>query len=430
MTSPTESSTRSTRSRTRRNPLRAVLALLVIVAVTGGFLAGFVWWEERPLGRARDLLEAGEPHRAMAAIDRFLREHPGHGGALTLKARAFVDLGQPAAAIDLFERVGAADPEAMHDWARALLHQQQWTAALPVLEYLETTGVDRADVLHELAACRAKLGNYDGALQAAEQFAEQPGCRARGLLLIGTIHQERGNLRQTASAWGDVLKLEPHAEGLQSAPVDFFFEYGRVLLTLGESEPAIELLQRSLELEERSETLIELGEAFTQVGDADQAEAAYQRALRLSPTSLKARTGLAQLELSNGDPQAALDWLSFYLTPDRADAESAFLLQRIYVQLGELDQAEQWRATANRLREEKTIQATADQVLRDYPETQWATVLRAYRFAENKNWDEARRLLEPLASQAEDQPFIQELYTAVQTRGELPSLEKLPTNHY
>jgi tetratricopeptide (TPR) repeat protein len=249
-------------------------------------------------------------------------------------------------------------------------------------------------------------------------------------LLIGTIQRERGNLQQVASAWGDVLKHEPDAENLQVPAVDFFFEYGQVLLAIGESDLAVEYLERSLALGERPETLIQLGEARAQSGDPESAETAFRRALELSPEAIGARTGLAQLELSRGDPGAALDWLMPHITPLRADVESAFLLQRIYVQLDNEEAAEQWRAVADRLRKENLVQDTAAQVLRDYPETQWAAVLRAYRFAEEGNWTEAERILAPLVPHAQDQQFVQDLYSAIQSRGALPSLEQLPTTHY
>jgi hypothetical protein len=52
--------------------------------------------------------------------------------------------------------------------------------------------------------------------------------------------------------------------------------------------------------------------------------------------------------------------------------------------------------------------------------------MRAYRFAEQGNWIEAEALTEDVLREAPQESFVQELAVAVQRRGELPALEKLP----
>lgn len=397
----------------------------VLVFVCGG-LFGVVWWEERLVRMAASHLRNGDLIQASQSIDEFLIDHPDHDRALALKARVLVEEGQPRQAISLFEQVGASDPQDLHAWAKALLQIEQWSAALPLLKLVEQSGIDRADTLHELAACRMKLGDVDKALQSAEEFSKQPNCEARGQLLIGTIHQQRGNLRAAASAWDRVLKLTPEIVDLQIPPEEFFREYGRVLLALGEPSLAETYLNRSLLLQRTSGSLVSLGEAQFQLGREADAQRSFEEALRDEPHSVPARKGLANLALAKGDAQRAVELLLPLENSGVLTSEIAFLLQRCYVRLKDEPAAKRWQERADQCRKQENIRSAADQILRDTPDSSWATVIRAYKYANLGNWTEAETLLKSLDQASQSQPFIRDLAEAVQARSELPSLQGLP----
>lgn len=407
-----------------RRRFGCLLLLAALLSIAG--IYGVIWWQERPLSMAAELNEQGEPSKAMEIIDEFLREHPQHGRALSLRARVLVSLNQPARAIDLFERVGAPEAEDMHAWAKALLQLERWSEALPVLEFVGTTGVHRADVLHELAACRMKLGDVEGAIEAATEFSEQPNCEARGMLLLGTIYWEQGEFQRVVTVWEELLKHQPDADSLQIPANAFFLEYGRALLEIGQPELAEVQLRRAVELQETPEGLIELANALSATNHADEADGLYRRALELDPSNSRARTGAAQLSLMLGAPDQALEWLAPLETKEDISSEVAFLLQQTYTRLDQLDAAEMWRQRADQLRKREAVQSAANQVLRDSPNSDWADVIRAYRFAETGNWNEAKSLLLPMQSSAEEQPFIKALIEAVNNRSDLPPLEDLP----
>lgn len=407
--------------------IRRVLiqSLTVMVFVVIG-LAGTLWWEERPVRQAASRLNAKDTIGAIEALRPFLSANPGHERALALKARILVEQGQPQSAIDIFERVGASRPEEMHAWAKALLQQEKWSLALPLLEFVEKKGIDKADVLHELAACRVKIGDFDNALKSAEEFALQPGFNTRGELLKGTIHHERGNLRLTAASWAAVLKMSPDGLDLQIPPEEFFLEYGRVLLALGEPALAETLLRRSLSLKEDPAVQVSLGDALFQLGKITESRVLFESAIQGDPYSVPARKGLATLLLSEGKAQQAVELLLPLERSDIISSEIAFLLQRSYVRLGDEASATRWREKADLLRREETVQAAADQILRDTPDSHWATVIRAYKFARVGNWSEAEAILGTLDEESQSQPFIRDLVNSVKLQGELPSLLGLP----
>lgn len=428
MTSPVVRNPQVARTKNRppRGTRSAGVQLGIVLLLAIGGIWGTLWWQDRPIRTAAHHIEKGNFQAAYQLLSDFLQQHPNDERALALKARILVQIGQPQQAIKLFERVGASDPKDMHAWAQAYLRLEQWTAALPMLEFVKKSGIDRADVLHELAACRMKLGDAERALEDAKEFAQQPGCEVRGQLLIGTIHQQRGNLRQAASAWSQVLKLSPELRDVQIPPAEFLLEYGRVLLALGEPALAETYISRNLEMQSSPGALVSLGEAQFQLGKSIEAKKSFEEAMQGDSYSVAARKGLANLSLAAGDFQKTIDLLLPLEKSGVLTSEIAFLLQRSYARLKDEAAAKRWQEKTEQLRQEENVKAAADQILRDTPDSDWATVIRAYKYANQGNWTEAETLLKSLGESSQTQPFIRGLTSAVKSRGRLPSLQGLP----
>ena len=422
----------SRRVRSRWLGVRRLLTLIVITGVLAAtVLTAMVWWQERPLRQATAYLDQNDPTSALSTIDAFLRDHPLHGTAMSLRARTLVAVGRPIQAIDLFERFGGSNPKEIHAWAQALLQLDRMREALPLLEHVAKTGVDRADVLHELAACRVEVGDFIGAIAAATEFAQQPGLAARGNLLLGTLYNKQGSLRQAAAAWSDVLKDAPDAEGLQVPAAEFFLDFGRVLHVLGHSGLAAETVERSVSLKPSADGFVVLGNARSILGDQQAAEYSYKEALVIEPGMPAARVGLARLALASGEFAGAKEWLSTLESPDKLTIEVAVLLQQATTGLGEVEASKQWREKADKLCLVEQARETAMQVLRHAPESNLAQVVRAYHFAESGHWQEAESILKTItASDENQQPFIEELYHAVLRRSGLPSIDQLPLQQF
>jgi hypothetical protein len=102
------------------------LFFLVPVVLGGLSLLLIPWWSERGLRVAEWQLESGDAAGALATVDEYLRSQGGAESALALKARVLVKLGQPAEALRLIERVGAASVPEMRAYAEASLMLQRF----------------------------------------------------------------------------------------------------------------------------------------------------------------------------------------------------------------------------------------------------------------------------------------------------------------
>ena len=139
---------------------------------------------------------------------------------------------------------------------------------------------------------------------------------------------------------------------------------------------------------------------------------------------------LANMALAAGDARRAIELLTPLDQPKTLTSEIAFLLQRSYTRLKDDSAARLWQAKAETLRKEESIKDAADQILRDTPGSDWAAVIRAYKYADQGNWGEAESIMKSLGQTSHSQPFIRDLSEAVKTRGKLPSLLDLPVRDH
>jgi tetratricopeptide (TPR) repeat protein len=402
---------------------------LLIGAAAALIVWGVLWWLDRPLAEAEASLKMGDAKYAHFLLSKFLDRHPNHQRATALQAQVHVALGEADAAIDLFERAGAATSEDERALTRALLMTEQWTLAIPLLERAVQQDAYNADALYELTACRVRLGLFEQALESAQRFARLPGQEARGHLFVGAILRDLGKDAEAAKAYQTVLKYDPTAQSLQSDPADFFLQYGQTLLRLGKPEESLEPLKRSAAARESPEVLLELGNAAMQLQRVEDAKVAWTRAVALDGRYVAAREALAGAELAQGQAEQALQWLT-PLGEEQMTLEAAYLRQRAATLLRKTEEAEHWQQLASKLRKQQEFSAEIDQLVAGSPQSFWARVVRAHRFAEQGNWRQAELLVKVLQQEAPGEPFVIELAAAVHRRRDLPALQSLPITHF
>lgn len=415
--------------------LRLLVGLLVAFGLSGAVLFGFLWWEERPLKRADRYLEAGDARRALDVVDAFLAEHPQHSRALALKARSLVSLGRPAQAIDLFHRVGAADDREARAWARALVELKQWDAARRILDGLVKRDPHEPDVLNDLVACCMHLGDSRAAVRYAQRLAAVPGSEAQGCLLLGMVQYNIGNARAASEAWRHLLRFAPDAaqlrvEGQPLVADRFFLLFGRVELSNRRPDEARRFLERSIAMKPSADAYALFGEALWQSRRAEEAVDAWTRAIELDRSNRIAREGLARAALGQGDAENAIKWLKPLATGPQPSSQTASLMERAFSLSGSEEQAAHWRHRKNELQEREELNALLDQFLLRFPNSVWSRAIRAHRAAQAGDWHQARILSQDLLKDAPDESFIRELAEAVERRGALPPLKRVPIHQY
>lgn len=414
----------------KTNIKRWLARVALIAAMVAVVTLGLHLWQERVLGQASAALERGDAKYARYLLEGFLSKHPGHQRAMALQAHSLVALGLPDEAIALFDKVGAADADDVHAWARALMMKSQWSQALPLLNRVLQVDPRDPDALYEAAACQVRLGRFTDALVNAEKLAENPEHAARGYVYVGTILGDLGNYDKAAKAFAEVLKREPDAENLQVTQSEFFLQYGSTYLRLGKPEEAVEQLKRSVAFGENPEAFVLLGDAASQLGEPENAAQAWTRAIQLDLPNRKAREGLANIALQKGQGEEALTWLKpFEQFPD-LPASTAYLLQRTYTLLKNEAEIKKWREITDKQRRVEELNNNINVLFLESPNSFWARVVRAHRFAEAGNWSEAELLLKRLLKEAPAKSFVIELADAVFRRAELPSIQKIPIDHF
>lgn len=413
----------------RRSFLRRWYRWILASALLIGGIVGVPWWNERPLREAEQLLEQQDAKACLKIVDEFLKSDPRSSRAIALKARALVSLGDAMGAVRLIDQVGAATQEEMHAYAEACLILERWMTALPVLEHLITLSPNDPDLLHELSACRAKLGRYESAVDAAMKFAQTPGNEARGYALIGMLERDRGNNQKCCDAWKHVLEVQPEAAELQIKQQEFFLEYGKALLLTGNAREAEKMLERSVgkvePVAESADAFAYLGKARMQLGKIADAEASWNQAVTLKSESRIAREGLAELAMQQGQFSQALEWLKPLQSQPDMKSSTAFLIQRTYTLLKDAENSAKWKSEVDRLRRLEELRVNMEQVIVNSPDSLWAQVFQSYLLAEQGNLGQASVLLSPYVK--DDSPeFLQLLWKSLQEGTPLPALDKVP----
>jgi tetratricopeptide (TPR) repeat protein len=413
------------RSQTRSRLTLLGIAVIVVVLIFGGV----IWMQDSPLREAEQKLSAGDGDAAMRLIREWESRNSPTGRSQALLARSLVELGDFRRATKIFETVGAANAKEIHSWAGAYLSLQQWSDALPLLKDLRGRDPENPDVIHELAACQAKLGQLEEALASAELFRQHQKYAHRAWLLIGVIHSQRGNKTAAIEAWREIEKHDPEFKDLQLPPEEFLTQFASLQIEQGQADEAIRLLDKALAIHETAEAQFQAGLAADLSGAQADAKRKWQRAIVLDPAHRNARESLARLAISAGDLQTAREALEPIAAQSSLRSSTAYLMQRVSQLEGDREQALTWQKRTDELRNREAIDSAVNRILREAPDSYWSQVIRSYQFAEKGNFQQAQQLLDQIPEANEDS-FVRNLRTAVASRSLLPSKDTFPIKQF
>jgi tetratricopeptide (TPR) repeat protein len=409
---------------------RLLRGVAVVLVLTAGTIAFVLWWEDRPIREIERALNRKDFDAALRSANSYLAVSPERIQVLDQKARALAGLQRWSEAARLFEQIGPVSVSSQRAFSQVLLHQERWSEALPLLKLLDRLSPEDPDVLHELAACQSKLGQFDEAVGAAERLARLVGHEDRGGVLLGMVQFKRANYRRAIEAWQPVLDRNPEAANLQLTPAEFLSAFGRALLESGRAAEARPHLARAAQLDPTPEVCNALAEACEQVGDVPQAAELWRKVVERNPADRAAREGLASLALENKAADEARAWLDPLLPRGDLKSSTAYLMQRAAVLKGDKAEAASWEQRVLSLRNHEKKMSALDQAVRDSPQSYWSRALRAHRFAREGNTSQALLLTGELLRQQPEQPFVQQLNEALRNGKPLPSLDLIPYEQF
>jgi len=219
--------------------------------------------------RALDYRDSGDMRAAVIEFKNVLHIDPDHAQARWLLGRTFIALGDGASAGKELERardLGFTSPEMDRAAVRALLLQGQFDNALASIEQASTSEFD-----------------------------------AGWLVLRGQAQLGLQNVEDAKQAFDAALKSDPsNAQARRGL--------ARIDLMAGDTRAAEQQLNKALEsARDDSQTWILKGELELSLGKPETAQASFEKALDLSPTSAAARMGVVRAMLAQGKSNEAAE---------------------------------------------------------------------------------------------------------------------------
>ncbi len=266
---------------------------------------------DRQLQQAADQRAAGRLRDAVMIYKEILGACPEHPTALHQFGVTAIMAEQGDLAVDLIERAIAAagDDGAAYrpDLAYALAMVGYHGEALEIYESLLTAQPNDAET-------RVKFANLLYVLQRADE-AETEYRKAIALsprhveahANLGTLLHESQRYDEAVEAFQTALALQPESAELHHNLGTAY----RALDRFGEAAAAYgEAARRA---PDRPDLHEKHGAALSAAGGLDEAAAAFRRAVALTPDFVDARTGLAEVAVAQGMPNAAIDLCDEYL---------------------------------------------------------------------------------------------------------------------
>jgi tetratricopeptide (TPR) repeat protein len=211
-------------------------------------------------------------------------------------------------------------------------------------ELIESTAERRPDdsnVYLVLSAYRARNGDFDGALAAAEKALElapekkRPRLqKAEMLMELGFKADREGAVEEAQAIVAGILAAEP------SNPFALFVD-AKIKLGKGEIRGAVEALRNALEARSHwAEARYLLGVALGVQQEYPAARSELARALEIDAGLLDAKLILSQVHFKLGEWDYCIDRGREYLREKPEDSQSRLLVAQSLVRLGKFEEAQ------------------------------------------------------------------------------------------
>jgi tetratricopeptide (TPR) repeat protein len=139
-------------------------------------------------------------------------------------------------------QVRAQDVSKMMESARAFSQKGDFANALLVLNKANTTKPGDLEIQKELAYTYYRAGNYKEAVPVAQTIINRDDADVQSYQIAGNIYKAMGDPKEFEKTYKAALKKFPNSGAL-------YFEYGEVMLTQQQSNEAIKLWEKGIEVD-------------------------------------------------------------------------------------------------------------------------------------------------------------------------------------
>lgn len=296
-------------------------------APTGRSSAKITKPAEKPAVRADDkadlekALAAGSGTEKIAALEKFLREHPASdlrqraleslAAARVLVGSQKLESGEREAAVAMLKTAAAEAPfpyserlfaEAISKLPGILYFRGERSAAMEVAALIEKNALDKPAQLLSLAEFHLSIENGDQARRLAESALRLDEASVAAHLTLGLAHRLNFDLDASAAAYEKALALDPASAAARRSLAD-------VKRANGKHEDAIALYKAALESDTADDGARNgLVLALFESGKRAEAEAELARALEADPNNIVLLGGVAYAHAAAGEGAKAIEY--------------------------------------------------------------------------------------------------------------------------
>jgi tetratricopeptide (TPR) repeat protein len=342
----------SRRSKKRRPWIAALGGLLLIGALAA---IGVQEWDPPTLREASADYSRGAYEAARRKACAHLEARPMSRTAALIAARSLGRLGRPGEAEAYYRKAGPLGLELLHERAFTLIQAHLNDEAAEV--YREILSGSPRDVLslRRLAVTHILRSRWNDAIEVAGQLKSFPEGEVIGHTLAGVVYHDTDRPEEAVVELERVVALDPDLARMPLEPKEQFWVYlTQDLVKIGRLEQARPYLARALAERELPFYHDLLGRSSWLQGEIDDAERSWWRSIQINPGRPGPWLALGNLELQRGHPELAIERLSRAASLAPTSREPAYGLSQAYLRLGRREEADRYRAIADRSRTEKS----------------------------------------------------------------------------
>ncbi len=180
------------------------------------------------------------------------------------------------------------------------------------------------------------------AIEQYQKIVEIDSKDLESWLMLGRLHKIATDSVSSEKAYSKALELDPDSE---EALTGLALVYSDV----GDTQRAIDMLQRVSEKSPSARTLMALAGAYEQIREFSKAAEVLRKAISLSPNSLQLKRALAQDLLFSNQFDEALAVYTEIAAADPRDAQTQLRLSQIYRQRRDFEKAQDAADRAKKL---------------------------------------------------------------------------------